>query len=84
MRPSRPPDQWLRHRALTSYAEFATELIEALERSRRHVEVSCAAATVALDAADAGDLCSMGEAHGTAVLILDWTPTRATACHAPG
>ncbi|WP_075382162.1 hypothetical protein [Methylobacterium phyllosphaerae] len=62
-----------RYTTRLSYADLSTKLIEALERSRRHVEVWCAAATVALDAADAGDLRSMGEARGTTVLVLDWT-----------
>ncbi|WP_066918714.1 hypothetical protein [Methylobacterium sp. CCH5-D2] len=62
-----------RYTTRLSYADLSTKLIEALERSRRHVEVWCAAATVALDAADAGDLRFMGEARGTTVLVLDWT-----------
>src|SRR3954452_791947 len=63
-----------RYSSRLAYADLATKLIEAIERSGRAVEVWGAAATVALDAADARDLLTMGEKRGITVLILDWTP----------
>lgn len=61
-----------RYRTKLSYDALSVKLLDALERSRREVEVWCTAATVAFEATDGDDLRTMGERRGTTVLVLDW------------
>lgn len=61
-----------RYTSRLPFEALSAKLNEAIERSGREVEVWCAAATVPFDAAYAGDLCRMGDRHGTTVLVLDW------------
>ena len=60
-----------RYNSRLSYDALSGKLQEALGRSGRRVEVWGAAATVPLDAQDAGDLCKYGEDNGVTVLLLD-------------
>ena len=61
-----------RYDSRLSYDALSGKVQEAIGRSGRRVEVWGLAATVPLDAHDAGSLVKYGEDNGITVLLLDW------------